>query len=358
MADDAGRKAARTPPIRAPSVTPRPAAAATPDAIPVQRFDAERAGRIRRLLPAHRTWGDLSFRLIVYAFAAAILGLAALTVWQLASNARPLIVRDGLSFVWGNTWDAGRSIFGGRPFLLGSVVTSAIALVLAIPVAIGGALFVTELAPGWLRRPISNLVELLAAVPSIAYGFWGLVVLAPFLRDKVDPVLIRLLGWTGLFNQPDVGLSLWTAGVVLAIMVLPIVSAISREVFSAVPTDQREAALALGATRWEMIRIGVLPYARSGVVGAVVLGLGRALGETMAVVFVIGNAIQFKPNLLQPGTSVTANIANTFQEVSSAGLGLAALLYLALILFIITLAVNGAARLLVARQQRILGGAR
>jgi phosphate transport system permease protein len=268
------------------------------------------------------------------------------------------MARDGLGFVWHSTWDAGRDLYGGRPFLLGTLVSSAIALVLAVPVALGGSLFVTELAPAWLRRPIANLVELLAAVPSIAYGFWGLVVLAPFMRDRVDPLLIRLLGWTGLFERPDVGLSLWTAGVVLAVMILPIVFAISREVFLAVPRDQREAALALGATRWETIRLAVLPYARSGVVGAVVLGLGRALGETMAIVFVIGNAIQIKGNLLAPGTSVTAHIANTFQEVSTAGFGLSALLYLALVLFVITLLVNVAARLLVARQGRIMAGVR
>jgi phosphate transport system permease protein len=359
MADDTPSTAGQAPAARVLSLRPRTPPDAEAEAErPAPGLDPEQTGRIRRLVPRYRPLGDRTFRLVVYGFALAILGLAALTVYQLVSNARPLIEREGLSFVWDNVWDTANDLYGGRPFLLGSIVTSAIAVVLAVPVAVGGALFVTELAPPWLRRPISELVELLAAVPSIAYGFWGLIVLAPFLRDRIDPVVIRLFGWTGLFAPPDVGLSLSTAGVVLAIMILPIIAAISREVFTAVPVDQREAALALGATRWETIRLGVLPSARSGVVGAVVLGLGRALGETMAVVFVIGNAVQFQRNLLHPGTSVTANIANTFQEVSTAGLGLAALLYLALVLFVITLVVNAAARFLVARQQRIMGGTR
>jgi phosphate transport system permease protein len=360
MADDTPSTAREAPAVRVSSLRPRtpPDAAAAATDRPAPGLDPEQTGRVRQLLPRYRTLGDRTFQLIVYGFALGILGLAALTVYQLVSNAWPLIEKEGLSFIWDNVWDTANNLYGGRPFLLGSIVTSAIAVVLAVPVAVGGALFVTELAPAWLRRPISELVELLAAIPSIAYGFWGLIVLAPFLRDTIDPVLIRLLGWTGLFAPPDVGLSLWTAGVVLAIMILPIIAAISREVFTAVPVDQREAALALGATRWEMIRLAVLPYARSGVVGAVVLGLGRALGETFAVVFVIGNAIQFQRNLLRPGTSVTANIANTFQEVSTTGLGLAALLSLALVLFVITLIVNAAARVLVARQRRILGGTR
>jgi phosphate transport system permease protein len=361
MTDEVRSKEARVPDeAQVPGAIPHLAVGAggEPPGKPAQRFDEERAGRVRALIAAPSRQGDRVFRVLVNLFALAILGLAALTLWELIVNARPLIARDGLGFIWNNVWDVGRNLYGGRPFLIGTVISSGIAVLLAVPVALGGALFVTELSPSWLRRPISNLVELLAAVPSIAYGFWGLVVLAPFMRDTIDPVLIKVLGWTGLFDKPDVGLSLWTAGVVLAIMILPIIASISREVFTAVPRDQREAALGLGATRWEMIRMAVLPYARSGVVGAIVLGLGRALGETMAIVFVIGNAIQFKGNLLAPGTSVTAHIANTFQEVSTAGFGLAALLYLALVLFVVTLAVNIAARQLVAHQQRIMGGTR
>src|ERR671931_671877 len=245
-----------------------------------------------------------------------------------------------------------------RWLVLGMLITSCIAVVLAVPVALGIALFTTEIAPAWLRRPISSLVELLAAVPSVAFGFWGLIVLVPILARDVNPALIKVLGWTGLFEAPQFGVSLFAAGVVLAIMILPIVAAISREVFSVVPRAQREAALALGATKWESIRMAVLPYARSGIIGAVVLGLGRAMGEAMAVAFVIGNSPLIQKNLLAPGASVTSQIVNTFAEVSTTGHQLSALLYLALVLFFITLLVNVAARLLVWRSAAVSGGVR
>jgi phosphate transport system permease protein len=309
-------------------------------------------------LPRPAPWGDGAFRWLVTGTAAALLALTAVLFWELYANARPLIARDGLGFITRDVWDAERDQFGARPLLFGTLVTSAIAVVLAVPVALGVALFTTEIAPRWLRRPVSSLVELLAAVPSVAFGFWGIIVLAPVMARDVDPLLIRLLGWTGLFQAPQFGLSLLTAGVVLAIMILPIVAAISREVFSVVPRSQREAALALGATRWESIRLAVLPYARSGIIGAVVLGLGRAMGETMAVAFVIGSVPEFHRNLLAPGYSITALIANTFNEVSSTGHQLAALLYLALLLFFITLLVNMAARLLVWRATAVSGGTR
>ncbi|HZD03073.1 MAG TPA: phosphate ABC transporter permease subunit PstC [Actinomycetes bacterium] len=302
--------------------------------------------------------GDRIFRRLVTVMAVAVLALAGLLFWELFANSRPLIARDGLAFVWRNVWDVPRDLFGGRAPLLGTLISSAIAVVLAVPVALGIALFVTEIAPRWMRRPISSLVELLAAVPSVAFGFWGIVVLVPIMARHVDPVLIKLLGWTGLFRGPQFGLSLFTAGLVLAIMILPIVAAISREVFSVVPRDQREAALALGATKWESIRMAVLPYSRAGIVGAIVLGLGRAMGETMAVVFVIGNSPEISRNLLAPGVSITAQIANTFAEVSTTGHQLAALMYLALLLFFLTLIVNVAARLLVWRTSAVSGGVR
>jgi phosphate transport system permease protein len=305
-----------------------------------------------------RAGGDQAFRWLVTLLAAGLLGLVAVLFYELFANARPLIARDGLSFAWRNTWDVPRDIFGARPLLVGTLVSSAIAVVLAVPVALGISLFLTEIAPRWLRQPISSLVELLAAVPSVAFGFWGLLVLVPLMAHTVDPFLIKVLGWTRLFEQPQFGVSLFTAGVVLAVMILPIVAAISREVFSVVPRDQREAALALGATKWESIRMAVLPYSRAGIVGAIVLGLGRAMGETMAVVFVIGNSPQISNNLLAPGASITAQIANTFAEVSTTGHQLSALLYLALLLFFVTLIVNMIARLLVWRTSAVAGGVR
>ncbi len=351
--------------MRAPSQptgrrTAPPPLAVPPPAVPVpdRRPPAPRPGRRRGPLRRVGGRGDTAFGWLVTVMAVGLLAFTAVMFYELFANARPLIARDGLGFVWRNDWNVERDSFGARSFLLGTLVTSLVAIVLAVPVALGVALFVTEVAPAWLRRPVASLVELLAAVPSVVFGFWGLFVLVPLMRTTIDPVLVRVLGWTGLFATPDFGVSLWTAGVVLAIMILPIVAAIAREVFTVVPRAQREAALALGATRWESIRMAVLPYARSGIIGGVVLGLGRAMGETMAVVFVIGNSQQLQRNLLAPGTSITAHIANTFAEVSTTGHQLAALLYLALLLFLVTLLVNMAARALVWRAAAISGGVR
>jgi phosphate transport system permease protein len=343
--------------IRTPIRERPPTATASPQ-IPGDAAAEAARGSVRVLLRPVKAGGDARFRWLVIGAALALLALTLVIFWELFSNARPLIVRDGLSFLWKNQWDVERDLFGARALLLGTLVTSAIAVALAVPVALGVALFTTEVAPRWLRRPISSLVELLAAVPSVAFGFWGLLVLGPIFQKHVDPLLITALGWTGLFAKPDFGVSLFLAGVVLAIMILPIVAAISREVFTVVPRAQREAALALGATKWESIRMAVVPYSRAGIIGGVVLGLGRAMGETMAVVFVIGNSPLIQRNLLAPGASITAQIANTFQEVSTTGHQLAALLYLALILFFITLIVNMAARLLVMRANRLAGGMR
>ena len=334
--------------VTVPGRRPTPAPPGAPE---------ERPGAARLIRPVTGR-GDVVFRWLVLVMAVALLALTAVLFWELFSNARPLLARDGLSFIWREVWDVPRDRFGARATLLGTLITSCIAVVLAVPVALGIALFTTEIAPAWLRRPISSLVELLAAVPSVAFGFWGLIVLVPILARDVNPALIKVLGWTGLFEAPQFGVSLFAAGVVLAIMILPIVAAISREVFSVVPRAQREAALALGATRWESIRMAVLPYARSGIIGAVVLGLGRAMGEAMAVAFVIGNSPLIQKNLLAPGASVTSQIVNTFAEVSTTGHQLSALLYLALVLFFITLLVNVAARLLVWRAAAVSGGVR
>jgi phosphate transport system permease protein len=246
-----------------------------------------------------------------------------------------------------NYWDPVNGTFSALPFIFGTLVASLLALLLAVPLAIGVAVFLTEMCPRALRGPLAFLIELLAAIPSVIYGLWAIFILVPLLREHVNPLLIQGLGWTGLFsdNNPT-GLGFVAAGVVLAIMILPIISSLTREVMTAVPHSQREAVLALGATRWEMIRMGVLRNARIGIVGAIILGLGRALGETMAVTMVIGNTPQIQRSLLSSGASMASVIANEYAEASS-DLHLSALTEIGLALFIVTIIVNGLARLLV-----------
>jgi phosphate transport system permease protein len=237
--------------------------------------------------------------------------------------------------------------FSALPFVYGTLVSSFLALLLAVPLAIGLAVFLTEMCPRMLRAPLAFVTELLAAIPSVIYGLWAVFVLVPLLREHVNPWLIKLLGWTGLFNDDNpTGLGFVSAGVILAIMILPIISSLTREVMNAVPGSQREAVLALGATRWEMIRMGVLRNARIGIVGAVILGLGRALGETMAVTMVIGNTPQIQRSLLASGSSMASVIANEYAEASG-DLHLSALTEIGLALFIVTIIVNALARLLV-----------
>jgi phosphate transport system permease protein len=244
-------------------------------------------------------------------------------------------------------WDPVNGHFSALPFVYGTLVSSFLALLLAVPLAIGVAVFLTEMCPQALRAPLAFLTELLAAIPSVIYGLWAVFVLVPLLREHVNPWLIKLLGWTGFFGDDNpTGLGFVAAGVILAIMILPIVSSLTREVMTAVPHSQREAVLALGATRWEMIRMGVLRNARIGIVGAVILGLGRALGETMAVTMVIGNSPEIHRSLLANGSSMASVIANEFAEASG-DLHLSALMELGLALFIVTIIVNAFARLLV-----------
>ncbi len=261
----------------------------------------------------------------------------------------------GLGFITGLNWDPVQEVFGALPFIYGTLVTSLIALLLSGLVGVGAAIFLAELAPSWLRTPLSFMVELLAAIPSIVYGIWGLFVFAPFLRQNVVPGLKAMLGWTGLFQGAFYGPSLLTASLILSLMVLPIVTAVSRDVLMSVPDSQREAMLGLGATRWETIRRAVLPYARSGIVGALILGLGRAVGETMAVTIVIGNRSEIVTNLLKPGNTMASVIANEFAEAATP-LYQSALVEIALLLFVITLVVNIFARLLVWRAERGMQG--
>lgn len=244
-------------------------------------------------------------------------------------------------------WDPVNGHFSALPFIYGTLVSSFVALIIAVPLAIGVAIFLTEMCPPVLRSGLAFLTELLAAIPSIIYGLWAVFVLVPILREHVNPLLINTLGWTGLFNdQNPTGLGFFASAVILSIMILPIISSLTREVMTAVPHSQREAVLALGATRWEMIRMGVLRNARIGIVGAVILGLGRALGETMAVTMVIGNTPEIHKSLLANGSSMAAVIANEFSEASN-DLHRSALIEIGLALFLVTIVVNAAARLLV-----------
>jgi phosphate transport system permease protein len=256
------------------------------------------------------------------------------------------IVKFGWAFFKGRNWDPVSGDFGALPFIFGTLATSLLALLMAVPLALGVAIFLTELCPQPLRGPISFLTELLAAIPSVVYGLWAVFVLVPLVQDPIGPFLVKYLGWTGLFGGPNFGVGLLTASIILAIMILPIISSITRDIMMAVPNHQREAVLALGATRWEMIRIGVLRNARIGIVGAVILGLGRALGETMAVAMTIGNHAVISNSLFAPGNTLASAIANEFSEATD-DLYLSALIEIGLALFLVTIVVNAIARLLV-----------
>ncbi len=273
-----------------------------------------------------------------------VLGLAV----SMAIDSAPSLHKFGPSFLTGQTWDPVSGEFGALPFIYGTVVTSALALLIGAPIGLGAAIALSELLPGRIRDVLSALVELLAAIPSVVYGLWGIFVLAPLLRTDVEPFLRSTLGFLPVFSGPAYGVGMLAGGVILAIMIVPTIAAVSRDVLRAVPADQREAMLALGATRWEMIRGAVLPYARTGIAGAIILGLGRALGETMAVTMVIGNRPAISASLFAPGYTLASVIANEFVEATT-DLHLAALTEIGLVLFGVTVAVNAVARLLVWR---------
>jgi phosphate transport system permease protein len=269
----------------------------------------------------------------------------------------PALRHFGVSFIWSTEWDPLGEKFGAGAAIYGTLVTSAIALVIATPLALGVALFISEIAPGWLRQPLAFLVDLLAAIPSVVYGLWGVFVLIPILRQDLMPFLRDTLhlGATPFFSGPAYGPSMLAAGLILAIMVLPFISAVSREVLLVVPRAQREAALALGATRWEMISGAVIPYAKSGIIGGIVLGLGRALGETMAVTMLIGNQDKVSASLLAPANTMASLIASKFRDAS--GIEVSSLLAVGFVLFVITLIVNAVARWLVWQTSRGASGA-
>ena len=289
---------------------------------------------------------DTGFRWAMLACSLSVLVIVGLLLWELISRSKLSIAQFGFKFFTGSAWDPVSGQFGALPFIYGTLVSSLVALVIAVPLAVGVAVYVTEICPKTIRNVISFLTELLAAIPSVVYGLWAIFVLAPLLRDYVEPFLGKTLGWTGLFTGPSLGLGMLAAGIILAIMIVPIISSITREVLVAVPQHQREATLALGATRWEMIRMGVLRNARAGILGAVILGLGRAIGETMAVTMVIGNRPEIAKSLFAPGYTMASVIANEFSEATD-DLYLSALVEIGLALLIVTLIVNTAARLLV-----------
>jgi phosphate transport system permease protein len=301
--------------------------------------------------------GDRIYAWTITLFALCIPLLLLFIAWEIGVAGWPALREFGFGFLTSSTWDPVRGVFGAAPAIYGTIVSSLVALLIATPLALGVAIFLSEFAPAWLRQPVAFLVDLLAAIPSVVYGLWGIFVLLPLLREYVMPFLRDTLGLgaTPLFSGPAYGPSMLAAGIILAIMVLPYISSVSREVLLAVPRSQREAALALGATRWEAIRGAVIPYARSGIVGGVILGLGRALGETMAVTMLIGNRHEIASSLFAPGYTMASLIANEFAEASG-DLHLSALMAVGFTLFVITVIVNAIARWLVWRVTRGAAG--
>ena len=311
-----------------------------------QRAAATALQRIRQSHPPSSRIPDAAFSVLILFTAISVFAIVVFVAWQLYDKSRLSLHQFGLAFFYGRDWDPVNGDFGAMPFIYGTLVSSFLALLIAVPLSVGVAVYITEMCPIRLRAIISFLVELLAAIPSVIYGLWGIFVLAPLLREYVEPFLAKTLGWTGFFSGPMYGIGMLAAGIILSIMVIPIIASITREVLTAVPQSQREAVLALGATRWEMIRMGVLRNARIGIVGGIILGLGRALGETMAVTMVIGNRPEVSRSLCAPGYTMASVIANEFTEATG-DLYLSALVQIGLALFLVTLIVNALARLLV-----------
>ncbi|MGA2046416.1 MAG: phosphate ABC transporter permease subunit PstC [Terracidiphilus sp.] len=337
-----------------PSPQPKPGESRPPAQPAKAGVSAIRAFLLSR---GNSAMADRGFHWLMVLCALTIFGIVVLIAYELMVRSHLAWSEFGLKFFFQSFidpdtrrpmyWDPVNGHFSAVPFIFGTLVSSFLALLLAVPLAVGLAVFLTEMCPKVLRAPLAFITELLAAIPSVIYGMWALFILIPLLRVHVNPLLIKLLGWTGFFNDDNpTGLGFVAAGIILAIMILPIISSLTREVMNAVPGSQREAVLALGATRWEMISMGVLRNARIGIVGAIILGLGRALGETMAVTMVIGNTPQIQKSLLASGASMASVIANEYAEASG-DLHLSALTEIGLALFIVTIVVNALARLLV-----------
>ena len=303
--------------------------------------------------------GDVVFRSLTFLFALLVLLILGGVIVALIDGALPVFQTFGLSFFVTEVWNPVTEKFGALAPIYGTLVTSAIAMLVGIPVAFGVAIFITEICPLWLKRPLATMIELLAAIPSIIYGIWGLFVFAPFVQQYIEPAIIdtfgQIPGVGALFAGPPLGIGILTAGFILAIMVLPFISSIMRDVFETVPPMLKESAYGLGATRTEVVLQVVLPFTRIGVIGGIMLGLGRALGETMAVTFVIGNAHTISASILQPGTTISASLANEFTEAFG-DLYRSSLIALGFILFVITFIVLAIAKLLLLRLQRQTGG--
>jgi phosphate transport system permease protein len=303
-----------------------------------------------RMSPPSR-FGDKAFEWLTLGMALVVILLVFLIGWQLARGSSLAIQKFGFHFLTTSTWDPVAEQFGALPFIYGTLVSSFIALLIAVPLSVATAVYLTELAPRWIRQPLVSLIEMLAAIPSVILGLWGIFVMIPWLRDYPFPLLKRLFGWTPFFTGPIYGTSMLAGGIIIAIMILPIITSISREILRSVPNLQREAAYALGATRWEVTRIAVLSYARKGLFGAMILGLGRALGETMAVTMVIGNTPQIAASLFKPGYTLASVIANEFTEATT-DIYLQALFEIGLVLFGVTILVNLVAQLLLKTMTR------
>ncbi len=310
---------------------------------------------------ARLRWGrryDVLFRWSTLAFAWLVLLVMGAIIVVLFRGAWPAFHRFGIHFFVSSAWNPVTGNFGAASSILGTMATSVIAIVLAVPISFGVALVVTEIAPRWMRRPIGIAIELLAGIPSIIYGIWGLFIFAPWFSDHVQPAMTSTLGripWIGqLFQGPPIGLGWAVAGFILAIMIIPFIAAVMRDVFEVVPVTLKESAYAMGSTRWEVLRHIVLPYTRAGVIGGIMLGLGRALGETMAVTFVVGNSHDMHLSLFMPGNTIASTIANEFTEADTT-IHRSSLIALGLILFAITFVVLAFAKLLLARMQRSEG---
>ena len=338
------------PPSMSAEREPKETKPVTPQAAEVSTgaMGGEVASPIRQYLirRGSGSFADKVFSGLMLLCALSIFAIVLFILVILVVRSKPSLAAFGFKFFMGSAWDPVSGDFGALPFIYGTLATSLLALAMAVPLALGVAVFLTEMCPQKLRAPISFLTELLAAIPSVVYGLWAVFVLVPIMRDQLGPFLSKYLGWTGLFEGYNFGVGLLTASIILAIMILPIISSITRDIMLAVPNSQREAVLALGATRWEMIRTGVLRNARIGIVGAVILGLGRALGETMAVTMVIGNHPVISKSLFAPGYTLASVIANEFSEATG-DLYLSALIEIGLALFLVTIVVNAIARALV-----------
>ncbi len=297
-----------------------------------------------RMAPPSR-FGDQAFEWLTLAMASSVVVLVILIGWELSVGSSLAIKKFGFHFLVTSTWDPVAEQFGALPFIYGTLISSAIALIIAVPLGIATAAYLTELAPLWIRQPLTSLIEMLAAIPSVILGLWGIFVMVPWLRNYPFPFLKQYFGWIPLFSGPIYGPCMFAGGIIIAVMILPIITSVSREILRSVPDLQREAAYALGATRWEATRIAVLSYAKKGLFGAVILGLGRALGETLAVTMVIGNTPQIVASLFKPGYTLASVLANEFTEATT-DTYLGALFEIGLVLFGITILVNLLAQVL------------